>query len=190
MYKAITIKVMKTKILIIMMVLAVLGGMQSCRYRPRHGNSRHSMSQTHRAEPRHSESRRISSGGDQRVKIRREAGVMFIPVEINGIPMDFIFDTGASSVTISLTEALFLYKQGKLTEDDILGQQAFQDATGSISVGTVINLRSVVIGDREVTNVRATVVDNQEAPLLLGQTVLENFGKVIIDYSNNYITFE
>lgn len=183
--------VMKTRILLFVIALAVLGGMQSCRYRPHHRNSRHATSQTRQDKtPKRSESRRIDGNGDQHVKIRREAGVMFIPVEINGIPMDFIFDTGASSVTISLTEAMFLYKQGKLDEDDILGKEAFQDATGSISVGTIINLRSVVIGNREVTNVRATVVENQEAPLLLGQTVLENFGKVTIDYENNQITFE
>ena len=183
--------VMKSRILLFVIALAVLGGMQSCRYRPHHRNSRHATSQTRQDKTtKRSESRRIDGNGDQRVKIRREAGVMFIPVEINGIPMDFIFDTGASSVTISLTEAMFLYKQGKLDEEDILGKEAFQDATGSISVGTIINLRSVVIGNREVTNVRATVVENQEAPLLLGQTVLENFGKVTIDNQNNQIILQ
>lgn len=181
---------MKTRILLYIMAITLVGGsMQSCRYRPHHSSSRQSESRVSQRSSRHTEARRISDG-EERVEIRREAGVLFIPVKINGIPMDFIFDTGASSVTISLTEAQFLYKQGKLTDDDILGRQAFQDATGSISVGTEINLRSVVIGNREVTNVRATVVENQEAPLLLGQTVLENFGKVTIDYNNNYITFE
>ena len=174
------------------MAIALVGGsMQSCRYRPHHSSrgSRQSESRVSERSSRHTETRRVA-GGEQRVKIRRESGVMFIPVEINGIPMDFIFDTGASAVSMSLTEALFLYKQGKLTDDDILGSEQFQDATGGISVGTIINLRSVVIGDREVTNVRASVVENQQAPLLLGQTVLENFGKVTIDYTNNYITFE
>lgn len=183
---------MKTRILLCVMAIALVGGsMQSCRYRP-HRSSRSSHqteSRVSERSSRHTETRRVS-GGEQRVPIRRESGVMFIPVEINGIPMDFIFDTGASAVSMSLTEALFLYKQGKLTDDDILGSEQFQDATGGISVGTVINLRSVVIGDREVTNVRASVVENQQAPLLLGQTVLENFGKVTIDYTNNYITFE
>ena len=91
---------------------------------------------------------------------------------------------------MSLTEAIFMYKQGRLTDDDILGSQQFQDATGHINEGTIINLRSVVIGNREVKNVQASVVENQEAPLLLGQTVLKNFGKVTIDYDNDYITFD
>ncbi len=186
---------MKTRILLCIIAIAVLGGsMQSCRYRPRrtgsHRTESRMSSRSDNSRVRRSESRSIDNGNSERVPIRRESGVMFIPVEINGIPMDFIFDTGASAVSMSLTEALFLYKQGKLTDDDILGSEQFQDATGGISVGTVINLRSVVIGNREVTNVRASVVENQGAPLLLGQTVLENFGKVTIDYNNNYITFE
>jgi aspartyl protease family protein len=39
-------------------------------------------------------------------------------------------------------------------------------------------------------NVKATVVDNVNAPLLLGQTVLERFGKIEIDNGNNEIIFK
>ena len=173
---------MKKLVVIYFLSTLVLGTMQSCRYRPQHHNS-------HNAK-RTETTTRTSRGDSDRVKIRRENGVLFIPVEINGIPMDFIFDTGASSVSMSLTEAIFMYKQGRLTDDDILGSQQFQDATGHINEGTIINLRSVVIGNREVKNVQASVVENQEAPLLLGQTVLKNFGKVTIDYDNDYITFD
>lgn len=173
---------MRKFILALALTAVMLGTMQSCRYRPRHHNS-HNAKRTEMTT-------RTSHGDSDRVKIRRENGVLFIPVEINGIPMDFIFDTGASSVSMSLTEAIFMYKQGRLTDDDILGSQQFQDATGHINEGTIINLRSVVIGNREVKNVQASVVENQEAPLLLGQTVLKNFGKVTIDYDNDYITFD
>jgi len=38
-------------------------------------------------------------------------GVYTIPCKVNGIDMRFILDTGASNVTISLTEAKFLIKQ-------------------------------------------------------------------------------
>jgi aspartyl protease family protein len=43
-------------------------------------------------------------------------GLYQVPVEINRVAMHFIFETGASSISISNTEANFLYKQGKLTE--------------------------------------------------------------------------
>ena len=104
--------------------------------------------------------------------------------------MEFIFDTGASDVVISLTEVLFLQKQGKLSTDDILDSVYFQIADGSINVGSVILLKTVTIGNRTLHNVRATIVPNMNAPLLLGQSVLSRFGKLSIDYTKNEITFE
>ena len=124
------------------------------------------------------------------VLMSEENGVYKIPVFINDTKMTFVFDTGASDITISNTEALFLYKQGTLTQEDILGTQKYQIADGSISEGTIINLRSVQIGNRTFRNVKASVIHTSEAPLLLGQSALAKFGKVSIDYKNNEITFE
>ena len=124
------------------------------------------------------------------IPMRKENGVCYVMVKINGIDMEVIFDTGASDVVISMVEAMFLLKQGKLTEDDILGTSYYQVANGSISSGTVIRLRSVQIGSKSLSDVRATVVDNMEAPLLLGQSALDRFASVNIDYKNNVINIE
>jgi aspartyl protease family protein len=124
------------------------------------------------------------------VKMNKKNGVYEVPIEINGSKMFFIFDTGASDITISLTEATFLYKQGTLTDDDFLGTQQYQIADGSISEGTIINLKTVKIGNRTLTNVQASVVHNMGAPLLFGQSALAQFGKVTIDYNRGEITFE
>ena len=77
------------------------------------------------------------------VKMDKINGVFQIPVEVVGVQMYFIFDTGASIISISETEANFLWKQGKLTEDDIKGTASFSDANGDISEGTIIVLRTV-----------------------------------------------
>lgn len=130
------------------------------------------------------------TNGKTVVKMDPKNGVYEVPVEINGSNMFFIFDTGASDITISLTEATFLYKQGTLTDDDLLGTQQFQIADGSITEGSIINLKSVKIGNRTLKNVKASVVHNEQAPLLFGQSALALFGKVTIDYKNNEITFE
>lgn len=119
-----------------------------------------------------------------------ENGVKYVWIEINGIRLKFIFDTGASSISISTVEANMLYRQGTLTKDDILDKEYFQDATGTISVGTKINLRTVKVGNRILQNIQAVVVNNPNAPLLLGQSVLENFGKIEIDYINGEIIFK
>lgn len=125
-----------------------------------------------------------------RIKMISDNGIYKIPIYINDSKMNFIFDTGASNITISKTEAMFLYKQGTLQKEDILGTQQYQIADGSISEGTIINLRTVKIGNKTLKNVKASVIHNMEAPLLLGQSALAKFGKVSIDYNRNEITFE
>lgn len=128
--------------------------------------------------------------GTAEVRMIKESGVYKIPVDINGSKMNFIFDTGASIISISETEARFLYKQGTLTEADFVGEANFTDANGDISSGMVVKLRTVKIGDRILHNVQASIVPNSNAPLLLGQTALAQFGKISIDYQLGTITFE
>lgn len=132
----------------------------------------------------------ISDENKNIVQMEREDGVRYIWIDINGIKLRFIFDTGASSICISPAEATVLYRQGTLTKEDIIDVEYFQDATGRISEGTKINLREVKIGNMILEDVKATVVDNVNAPLLLGQTVLERFGKIEIDNINNEIHFK
>ena len=101
--------------------------------------------------------------------------------------MRFVFDTGASDVSISMVEASFMMKNGYLDKSDVVGSAHYSDALGNISEGTVVNLRKVKFGDLELDNVRASVVKNQKAPLLLGQTVLSRAGKIEIDNQKRVI---
>jgi aspartyl protease family protein len=121
------------------------------------------------------------------IKMEEENGVKYVWVEINGLKLRFIFDTGASSICISSSEASVLYRQGTLQKEDILDVEYFQDATGKISEGTKINLRTVKVGNIILENIEATVIDNVDAPLLLGQSVFEKFGNIEIDNINNKI---
>jgi len=124
------------------------------------------------------------------VKFTQENGVLKIPVIINGTEMYFIFDTGAGLISISQSVADDLYRQGKLKDSDFIGKGQFSDANGDITEGSIINLKSVTIGNRELNDVQASVTQGQNAPLLFGQSALQKFGKVSIDYSTNEITFE
>ena len=128
--------------------------------------------------------------GKATVKMKKLGGVYQIPIKINGMGLYFIFDTGASDITISLAEAITLQKQGLLSQDDIKGSQQYQIADGSIHEGVIINLKTVQIGQNTLHNIQASVVDNMKAPLLLGQSALAKFGKVSIDYNKEEISFE
>ena len=121
--------------------------------------------------------------------MREEDGVYFVPIEINGVEMEFVFDTGASIISMSDAEALFLWKQGKLKEEDFRGTQEFIDANGDISEGTRVILKEVKIGNKIIYNIEASIVHNLQAPLLFGQSAMNKFGKITIDYEENEITF-
>jgi len=130
----------------------------------------------------------FSSGNELKMEV--ENGVRYVWIKINGISLRFIFDTGASSICISPAEVAVLYRQGTLKKEDILDVEYFQDATGNISAGTKIILREVQIGDKVLKDVSATVVNNINAPLLMGQSILERFGSIEIDNDNKKIIFK
>lgn len=178
----------------IITVLLLGGGVltfSSCAHKSgRHGRDYVSTSSNNSSNrERKSERQERKVGGHTKVEMRKEGGVYLVPIVVNGLNLDFIFDTGASSISISAAEATVMSRQGKITDEDIVGQAQFSDANGDVSVGTVILLRTVKIGDITLENVEASVVDNIQAPLLLGQTALAKFGKVTIDYNNNTIEF-
>ena len=118
------------------------------------------------------------------IKMEKTNGVYKLNCKVNGVPMNFIFDTGASNVSISKTEALFLIKQGLITKEDIIGNINYQVANGEIHEGTKINLKTFEIEGLTINNVTATVVHTQNSPLLLGQSLLSKLGKFSIDGDN------
>ncbi len=128
-----------------------------------------------------------AKGSVSEVAFSHDNGVLTVPCVVNGVPLTFIFDSGAADVTISLVEAQFLYKNGYLLKSDLGDKAIYGDANGDISVGQKILLRSVTFGGETLTNVRASIVVNQRAPLLLGQSVMNRLGKVEIDYTKQVI---
>lgn len=133
------------------------------------------------------DSSQIKGNEVSEIPFDKENGICKVKCKINGLPLHFVFDTGASDVTLSMVEATFMMKNGYLTGKDVIGNQRYMDANGDVSVGTVINLKDVNFGGKSLTNVRASVVRNQKAPLLLGQSVLGRLGKIEIDNSKNVI---
>lgn len=121
------------------------------------------------------------------VPFTRHGGVTQVKCSVNGLPLHFIFDTGAADVTISRVEATFMFKNEYLSSSDVIGKARYMDANGDISVGTVLNIKKITFGGLELENVRASVVESNNAPLLLGQSVLNRLGKIEIDYDRSIL---
>ena len=80
-----------------------------------------------------------------------------------------------------------MYKNGYLSNKDVIGKQRYQTADGNISEGTTIILKEIQFAGLTLKNVRASVVKSQNAPLLLGQSVLQRLGKIEIDNSQRIL---
>lgn len=124
------------------------------------------------------------------IKMEKKGGVFYIPCMVNGLNLKFIFDTGASNVSISLSEAIFMLKNGYINEDDIIGTEKYQIANGDIAEGTTLIIRELEIGNKKIYNIEASIVHTLSAPLLLGQSAIERFGSFSIDYGSNTLYLE
>lgn len=136
-------------------------------------------------DPRVSRDRQIAI-----IPMEEENGVYYIMVEINGMKLRCVFDTGASSVSISSAEAFVLYKQGSLTIDDYVAETKLSIANGDIIPGTKVLLKNVNIGGIDLYDVQAVIIDEPQAPLLVGQSVFKRFKSISIDNINNDIILE
>lgn len=125
------------------------------------------------------------------IPFTEKGGVKYVGVSVNGFGFEMIFDTGCSSTLISVAEANYLYQKGYLKDEDILDVAPTQIADGSIVENVVVNLKEVIIGGKiRCTNVTATVSGNDNAPLLLGNEVLDRVAAYAVDNEHGVINFK
>ena len=113
--------------------------------------------------------------------MQKENGVFKISCSVNGAKMKMIFDTGASTVSLSESMANFLYDNDYISKEDILGSGKSQTADGSIHNNVIINLKDIEISGMHIKNVKAIVISSQNAPLLLGQTAIQKLGRISLN---------
>jgi clan AA aspartic protease (TIGR02281 family) len=122
------------------------------------------------------------------IVMEQDGGVYRIPCKVNGAKMKMVFDTGASSVSISSSIAQYLYDNDYITKDDVIGTGKSQVADGRMVDHFIINLRDIEIDGIHVQNVKATVSESLTAPLLFGQSAIQKLGKISLN--GNILTIE
>lgn len=123
----------------------------------------------------------VNSIAQKVIQMEDAGGVYRISCSVNGAKMKMIFDTGASSVSLSETMANFLYDNDYISKEDILGTSKSQTADGSIHDNVVINIKDIEISGLHLKNVQAVVISGQNAPLLLGQTAIQKLGHISLN---------
>ena len=115
------------------------------------------------------------------INMEQDGGVYRVPCSVNGVKMKFIFDTGASAVSLSKSMATFMEDNGYLKKSDYLGKTQTRIADGSFVDVEVVSLKDFEIGGLHLKDVVATVKDGQNVPLLMGQSAIEKLGRVSIE---------
>lgn len=131
----------------------------------------------------------ISSSSSNSIKlIKTESGLIEVPIVLNDVlRINFIFDSGASEVSISPDVALTLFRTGTISESDWLEDQTYQFADGSIAKSKRFLLKKIVIGNQTLKNIEASISSSIDAPMLIGQNVMNKLGSITIDYENGLL---
>ena len=131
------------------------------------------------------------SGEEVIIPYREEGGVKYVDVKVNGIAFEMIVDIGCSGTLISLAEASYLFLKDQLTIDDFQGVSRSMIADGSVVENMVVKLREVTIADKVgCPDVIATVSTSLNAPLLLGNEVLDRVATITIDNERKELKFK
>ena len=136
---------------------------------------------------------KINDAKEVRIPFTEKGGVKVIPVKLNGLEVDMVYDSGCSGMQLSSLEIASLYKNGKFTEGDVRGAALSQIADGSIVKNVVINIREVEIGGANglvLKNVEATMAENPEAPVMIGNSVFDKVASVEVDNIRKCIVFK
>lgn len=114
------------------------------------------------------------------ITMEESNGVYKIPCTVNGLKMKFIFDTGASVVSLSQSMAEYMFDNDFLSKNDIIGKAQTRIADGSVVDVNVVNIRDFEVAGFHLKDVTATIKDGQNVPLLMGQSAIEKLGRVSI----------
>ena len=128
------------------------------------------------------------------VPFSSQGGVKYVTVKVNGLTTDMIFDTGCSLTLLSMHEAQQLASRGLLTGEDYMGQANSVIADGSIVEDAIYKLSTLEItgGAQPIIcrDVTVQVSSSAEAPVLLGNGVLDRVASYTIDNEEKVIRFK
>ena len=108
-----------------------------------------------------------------------QSGVYIVGAKVNGLPVPFILDTGASTTLLPRSVIQFLIQHGRLTPRDVIRTGKASIANGDTINDVTFNIRDFQIGNTVLHNVEiGTMLGSEDSTsFLLGQNVLRQFSR-------------
>ena len=125
--------------------------------------------------PDPSEPQFAQSGNSRELVLRRRGdGHFYADVEVNGVPISMLVDTGASGVALSAEDARRAGVATSIGMNEVIGE----GASGTVH-GDIVTLERIRLGGVEQSDVPAAVLGGGSTSLL-GQSFLRDFENVEI----------
>jgi hypothetical protein len=131
----------------------------------------------------------IGSKASDNIPVRSSNGVNYVNLRFGAVQGQFIIDSGASSTFINKKFEQELIKNRQITRADYITPALYQIADGSIISSRRFIAKNVKIGNFTLTDV-VIGIGETNAPLLLGNTLLDKFTTWSIDNTNNILSLE
>jgi aspartyl protease family protein len=107
---------------------------------------------------------------------RSDDGHFYVDAEVNGQLVHFLVDTGASSVVLTMADAIHVGLPFSSDQFRVIARGASGDVSGQI-----MKIGRVAIGRKEAFDVEGAVVADGLDVSLLGQSFLSRIGTLVID---------
>jgi aspartyl protease family protein len=142
---------------------------------PRSVSARPERALTVAASPQNEEQTRVEISSGTVTLDRSSDGHFYAQAQVNGMPVKFLVDTGATNIALSREDAQRAFIATDPEMDEVIGS----GASGAVK-GQIVKLDRVTLGPAEVLDIDAAVLAGGKQSLL-GQSFLAQFESVTIE---------
>ncbi len=127
---------------------------------------------------------RVETEGNRIVITRAPDGHFYLPLEIDGVKVRFLVDTGASNIVLAARDA----ERIGIDTARLVPVGEAMTANGPVAIAPV-TLRNVRLAGHEIGRVRAFVSEGEMDVSLLGMDFLRRFGRISIEGNRMVLEF-
>jgi hypothetical protein len=118
-----------------------------------------------------------------------KTGLITAPCIINGYTVEFVFDSKLRP-QISEEEVLDLLQKGAISKDDFQGDPEEILGEGTVRNRAILVIDEFTIANETINDVEFMVNTNLAYPIIIGNSLLEEFGTYTIDNESRKIIFK
>lgn len=127
---------------------------------------------------------------ENKVNLLVEDDTYFIPIIANGVLLKAAYQQNTDAIYLSYEKAMNFLTNARITKQNFSeGVDAIKD-DGTIVDNSELTIDNVSIGNKELKDVKMTVIKDQEQDIVIGNSGIKEFGEFSIDQENDMLVFD